>query len=208
MSIDIIFIIVIVVMSAVIHEFSHGYAAYRMGDSTAKYQGRLTLNPIPHIDPLGSIIVPFALAMFGGIIVAWAKPVPFNPYNLSNQRWGPAYVAAAGPLSNILIAVLFGIIVRMAGVFALPAALVQVILMIIFINIILAIFNLVPIPPLDGSKILFSFLPYRLGYIRQFLEQYGFFLVLIFVFFLWSFIFPIVSFIFSLITGTPFNHLL
>lgn len=206
MSIEIIFIIAVVVMSAVIHEFSHGYAAYLLGDPTAKHQGRLTLNPIPHIDPIGSIIVPLVLAFLGGIILAWARPVPFNPYNLSNQKWGPATVAAAGPLSNILIAVIFGMLIRFAG-FAIPVSLVHVILIIVFINIILAIFNLVPLPPLDGSKILFSILPYRLMHIQDVLERYGIFLVLLFVIFFWQFIFPLVSAFFSLLTGVPFRGL-
>ncbi|MDP2676258.1 MAG: site-2 protease family protein [bacterium] len=203
MSIDIVFIIAIVIMSAVVHEFSHGYAALLLGDPTAKYQGRLTLNPIPHIDPIGSILVPFVLAFFGGFIIAWAKPVPFNPYNLSNQKWGPAIVGAAGPLANIIMAVFFGIIIRMADMLSLPEVFVQVLFYIVFINVILAIFNLVPIPPLDGSKILFAVLPYRWMHVQQFLERYGFFLVLLFIFFFWRLIFPIVSFLFSLITGMP-----
>ncbi|PIR69773.1 MAG: site-2 protease family protein [Candidatus Niyogibacteria bacterium CG10_big_fil_rev_8_21_14_0_10_46_36] len=203
MSIDIIFIIAIVIMSAIIHEFSHGYAALMLGDPTAKHQGRLTLNPIPHIDPIGSILVPFVLAFFGGFIIAWAKPVPFNPYNLSNQKWGPAIVAVAGPLSNIIIAVFFGVVIRMAGILALPAAFVQVLFYIVFINIILAVFNLVPIPPLDGSKILFSALPYRWMHIQRFLEQYGFFLVLVFILFFWQLISPVIVALFSLITGIP-----
>lgn len=207
MSTDI-FAIAILVMSAVIHEFSHGHVAYLLGDPTAKNEGRLTLNPIPHIDPVGSVLLPFILILtHSPFLIAWAKPVPFNPYNLSNQRWGPAYVALAGPAANIFIAILFGVLVRFAGVFSLSASLVQFLLLVVFINILLAVFNLIPIPPLDGSKILFSFFPYRWGHVQQFLEQYGFFLVLLFVFFLWQFIFPVVSFVFSLITGIPFNLL-
>ncbi|MBI4114287.1 MAG: site-2 protease family protein [Candidatus Niyogibacteria bacterium] len=198
---DILFSIAILIMSVVIHEVSHGYAAYSLGDPTAKYQGRLTLNPLPHIDPVGSILVPLFSFFLGGFIIGWARPVPYNPYNLSNQKWGPAMVATAGPASNIFIAVIFGLLIRFAGIIALPSAFVQVLFFVVFINILLAIFNLVPIPPLDGSKILFSFLPYRFAHIQNFLEQWGFFLVVLFIFFLWRLIFPVIGAVFSLITG-------
>ena len=95
---DFLFIIIVLIMSVVVHEVSHGYAALSLGDPTAKYQGRLTLNPISHLDPVGSLLVPLLGYLLGGFVVGWAKPVPFNPYNLRNQRWGEAYVAAAGPI--------------------------------------------------------------------------------------------------------------
>src|SRR3989344_4497982 len=201
---DLIFQIIILIMSVVIHEVSHGYAAFWLGDSTAKYEGRLTLNPLKHLDPFGSVILPPLLSISGaGFIIGWAKPVPFNPYNLRNQRWGEAIVAAAGPLSNILIALVFGLGLRFAigsGLIT-SVPVIQITSVIIFINLLLAVFNLVPIPPLDGSKILFSILPASAGAARNFLERYGFFIVLLFIFFLWDYVAPIIVFLFRLITG-------
>ena len=199
--IDFIFSVAVLIMSVVIHEVSHGFVADSMGDPTARYQGRLTLNPIKHLDPMGSVLVPAITYFLGGFIFGWAKPVPYNPYNLKNQKWGPAIVAGAGPFSNFLVAIVFGLAVRFAEHLAIPAAFVQVAVMVVFINIILMIFNLVPIPPLDGSKILFALLPVRFYYIQRFLEQYGFFLVIIFIFFFWSLILPLVRVLFNIITG-------
>lgn len=202
--IDFIFQIIVLVMSVVIHEVAHGYAAFWLGDSTAKYEGRLTLNPIKHLDPFGSVILPLLLAISGSnFMIGWAKPVPFNPYNLRNQKWGEAIVAAAGPLSNILIALVLGLTLRLGIAFGIIATIpvIKIISLIIFINLLLAIFNLVPIPPLDGSKILFSILPRGTGALRAFLERYGFFIVLLFVFFLWEYVSPLIVFIFRIITG-------
>src|SRR3989338_121736 len=120
-----IFQVAILVMSVVIHEVSHGFMAYALGDSTAKYAGRLTLNPIPHIDPFGSIILPFILSLLpGGMVFGWAKPVPYNPYNLRDQKWGPGLVAAVGPVSNLFVALVFGLVIRFGGLlpFAIPGA--------------------------------------------------------------------------------------
>ncbi len=204
MSVNFIFEIAILIISVIIHEVSHGVAADLQGDPTARLEGRLTLNPIKHIDPLGSIVIPTLSYFFGGFIVGWAKPVPFNPYNLRNQRWGEAIVAVAGPLSNVCIALVFGLAIRFLPVGVLSPSLISILTLIVFINLILAIFNLVPIAPLDGSKILFSILPYSARGIRTFMEQYSLFLVLIFIFFLWKFILPIVYILFGLITGMAF----
>jgi len=197
MSIEIIFGIIILILSVVVHEVSHGYAANMLGDPTARLQGRLTLNPLAHLDPFGSILVPALTALGGGFIFGWAKPVPYNPYNI-NHKFGEAIVAFAGPLSNIVLAVIFGLFIRL-GVGSEMFQLLSY--QVVFINILLAVFNLLPIPPLDGSKILFNFLPYRFGGIRQTLESYGFFLVLLVVFFLWQLIAPIISFFVRIITG-------
>jgi len=184
---EIIFTIAILLMSVVIHEVAHGYAALWQGDVTAKYAGRLTLNPIKHLDIFGSIIVPGILAILpGGIIFGWAKPVPYNPYNLRNQRWGELFVAIAGPISNILIAIIFALIIRFLGPEILGQASFELSYYVVLINMVLAFFNLLPIPPLDGSKILFSILNQETANnIRISLERFGFVILLFFIFFIW-----------------------
>ncbi len=154
---DTLFVIVIVFFSAVIHEVMHGVAADRLGDPTARYAGRLTLNPLKHIDPFGSLFLPFLLVItHSPLFFAWAKPVPYNPYNLKPGRWSEAIVAIAGPFSNLIIALLSGIFIRLGVI---NAEFSSVIFMIIVINVMLTIFNLIPIPPLDGSKVLSALLP-------------------------------------------------
>ncbi len=177
----IIFSILILVMSVVIHEVSHGYAAYMQGDPTAHYEGRLTLNPLKHIDPVGSILVPIVTSI-AGFPFGWAKPVPFNPYNFKNQRWGEIIVALAGPLSNVLIAAIFSLIIRFAEA-AVSPTFIALALTVIIVNLSLAIFNLIPIPPLDGSKVLFGLLPMRFSQIRWQLERYSLILVFIIILF-------------------------
>jgi Zn-dependent protease len=160
-----VFLVVIIIFSAIIHEVMHGYAADKLGDPTARYAGRLTLNPIPHIDPIGSILLPLVLVLSGSpIFFGWAKPVPYNPYNLRPGRFSEAIVAGAGPASNAVIAIVFGIIVRL-GVFA---TLSDFFFLIVVVNVMLCIFNLIPIPPLDGSKVLEALLPrsWQYGYNR------------------------------------------
>lgn len=192
--------IVVLIISVVIHEVSHGYMANYLGDPTARLQGRLTMNPIPHIDLLGSIIVPAALAILpGSIIFGWAKPVPYNPHNISN-RYGDALVAAAGPASNLLLAAIAGLLLQLTPLAAGGAA-GTFLLSIILINVVLAVFNLVPIPPLDGSKILFNFLPAKYNYIREALEQYGFMILLFFIFFAIELIQPAIFGLFQLFSG-------
>lgn len=206
-AIDLITQIAIIIFSVVIHEVSHGYAALWQGDRTAQYAGRLTLNPIPHLDPIGSVILPFFLGLLGAPIIGWAKPVPFNPYNLRQQKWGPALVAIAGPISNITVALIFGILLRalLAGAVSLPEAFyvgaLKIFSFVILLNILLALFNLVPIPPLDGSKVLFALMPYQWYEARVFLEQYGFILILLLVFGFGHFLFPLTNFLFRLIVG-------
>jgi len=202
MQVDFIFVIAVLIMSVVIHEVSHGYVAGILGDPTAKLAGRLTLNPLKHLDFMGSIIVPTVTFWLGGFIFGWAKPVPYNPYNLKNQKWGPALVGLAGPLSNISVALFFGALIRLNTGF-LSLAFVDIAVYVVFINLILAIFNLVPIPPLDGSKLLFALIPYRYSHIQAKMEQYGLILLIFFIFFLFQFIVPIVLGLFQLITGHP-----
>lgn len=204
-EINFIFAIAVLIMSVVIHEVSHGFMALRLGDPTAKYAGRLTLNPLKHLDFIGSLIVPTITFLIGGFIFGWAKPVPYNPYNLKNQKWGPGLVGAVGPLSNLTIALIFGLLIRFGSILVfLPVSFFQIASWIVLINIVLAIFNLIPIPPLDGSKVLFSFLPYQWHHIQVFLERYGFFMLLIFIFFFFRLILPLVFGLFKLITGIGF----
>ncbi|KKS37310.1 MAG: hypothetical protein A3G49_01480 [Candidatus Sungbacteria bacterium RIFCSPLOWO2_12_FULL_41_11] len=198
--------IAVLIFSVVVHEVSHGYAALALGDKTAKYAGRLTLNPVNHFDPFGSFLLPLFTYFTTGFIFGWAKPVPYNPYNLRNQKWGPALVGAAGPLSNIFLAVFFGIVLRIMISYslvgsALFANFFQIATFIVFLNLVLAVFNLVPIPPLDGSKVFFTLLPYQYRHIQAFMEQYGFMLLLAFIFFFSNLIFPVVLFLFRIITG-------
>jgi len=194
----------ILVFSIVIHEVSHGATAYALGDDTAKNEGRLTLNPLPHIDPFGSIILPAIMLLSGGPVFGWARPVPYNPFYLKNQKYGPALVGAAGPLSNILIAVVFGFSIRFAGVLSLSPQFIQIAGSIAFLNLILAVFNLVPIPPLDGSKVLFATLPRSAERLQEFFEKYGMILLLVFIFFFSGVILPVAGFLFRLITGLRF----
>ncbi len=206
-AIQLVFQIAIVIFSVVIHEVSHGVAALKLGDHTAEYEGRLTLNPLKHLDPFGSILVPIFSYALGGIVFGWAKPVPYNPYNLRNQKWGPAIVGMAGPLANVLLAVVFGLTLRFLPLLeeSIPGMYFYNFMMIAsaiaFLNLILAFFNLIPIPPLDGSKVLFSLLPYQWTGVRGFLEQYGFIIFLFFIFFFSGFLIWPAVYSFRLLTG-------
>jgi len=163
--------IIALALAIILHEVAHGYAALWLGDPTAKYAGRLSLNPIKHIDLWGTILIPLFLIISNtGFLFGWAKPVPVNYYNLRNGRYGPFLVALAGPGMNFLLLAIFGLLARFspAGT-ALPYLFVQIALT----NAVLMLFNLIPVPPLDGSKILYIFLEHRPDVI-EFLERYGF----------------------------------
>lgn len=193
-SAHIIFSIAVLIMSVVVHETSHGHVANVLGDPTARLAGRLSLNPIKHLDPIGSFLVPIVLAISGNPVFGWAKPVPFNPYNLRAGKWGPALVAAAGPLSNLLVAILFGVITRIAiGLDIASPTFTMLTNYIVGINILLAVVNLIPIPPIDGSKILFALLPPRFSEIEEFFNRYGIFVVIGILFVGWRFIGPVVG---------------
>ncbi len=193
---EIIIQIIILVMSVVVHELFHGYAAYFLGDSTAKYAGRLTLNPIKHLDLWGSILLPLFLAVTKvGIILGWAKPVPYNPFNLKNQKWGPVVVGLAGPLANIILALLAGLGMRIIYLSGNTESVWFLFLgMVLSINILLLVFNLLPIPPLDGSKLLFAILPVS-EQTKMTLEQYGFVILIFFLLFSGSLVTHLMQFV-------------
>jgi Zn-dependent protease len=192
-------------MSVVIHEVSHGFVAEYFGDKTARHAGRLTLNPLPHLDLFGSILLPALLFFMNApFLFGWAKPVPYNPDNLTNKKWGTIAVASAGVLANIFIAVVFGLLMRFSPLIGLPDSFYTIASYIVLLNLALAIFNLVPIPPLDGSKILFSFLSRSMSTVMYFLEQYSFIFIIIFIVYFSKYLAPILLSLFSLITGiTP-----
>ena len=180
MEVITIFTLLILLFSVIIHEVSHGSVAYALGDSTAKDEGRLSLNPLVHIDLVGSILLPMLLLFSGMPIIGWAKPVPINPMNFSDRRWGDLKVSLAGPLSNFIIALIFGLIIKLMP--SLPQSFLTIAAIIVLYNIVLGLFNLIPIPPLDGSHILFSLLPDSFEGFKVFLWQYGFILLMLLIF--------------------------
>ncbi len=173
-----ILVVVILIYSIILHEIAHGYVAYKLGDPTAKYSGRLTLNPIPHIDPIGTIFLPILGYLFTGFIFGWAKPVPYNPYNLRNPQRDSILIAVSGPLTNILLVLFFTSLSKTPLFLSFQ----EPIIFGLRINLILAFFNLLPIPPLDGSKLLLLKLPFE---VYQILEMYGFLFIFLFIYFIY-----------------------
>jgi Zn-dependent protease len=166
-----------------VHEFAHAAAAYAQGDATAKLFGRLTLNPRAHFDPLGGMMV-IVSVLLGGFLFGWAKPTPVNTANLRDRRNGEVLVALAGPASNLAMAVVMALVIRVlvAADVPVPALLAQTLWLFVVFNVALALFNLIPIPPLDGSTLLFRFLPTRYVWqVRPILAQYGIFILIAFV---------------------------
>ena len=201
----IIYQLAVLIFSVMIHEISHGVIALKLGDPTAKNAGRLTLNPLKHLDPVGSLLLPLFLFFVGGPIFGWAKPVPYNPFNLKNQKKGAGLIGAAGPLSNLLVAIVFGIFLRILAPLAVQesfAALTVLFQFIVIINIALAVFNLIPLPPLDGANILFALLPKKYYLLHHFLARYGFYVIIFLIAFGgFSFITPIIKVLYYLIAG-------
>ena len=196
------FSIIILLFSVILHEVMHGLVASKFGDTTAKQAGRLTLNPLPHIDPIGTILVPLLFIvpplLTGGSIgpfLAWAKPVPVNPLNFNNLRKGELLVSAAGILANFGLAIIGALAYHVLSNFGVPYLILGLLQFMITINLTLGVFNLLPIPPLDGSKILLSQLPYHLAREYQKFEQYGFIVLMLLVFIPGSPLFGILSFI-------------
>lgn len=194
-----IFFLLALIFSAILHEYCHGWMADRLGDPTAKLAGRLTLNPIPHIDPIGTLLLPLLLMTLPGnaFWFAYAKPVPVNPYNLRHPKRDSGLVALAGPAVNLIVAFLLGVLVR-----SLESSPFRHYLEIaVAVNLMLAVFNLIPIPPLDGSKVMFACLPERWHNVEVFLQTYGLWLFLPFIFFAYPLFLPVLSFCFTLLTG-------
>ncbi len=222
------FSIFILIMSAALHEYGHGWTAYKLGDHTAKSAGRLTLNPIAHLDFFGSILLPLTLILSKSpIMIGWAKPVPYNPYNLNDAKYGELKVALGGPIMNLIIALFSGITARIISLnlansniiinaffnsnydFLLSqmngSILSSIFIMSIitcFINLVLMIFNLIPIPPLDGSKVLMTFLPYELQIKMRAIEPYGIFIIIFLLMFnIINLIFIPIFYLFKIIIG-------
>jgi Zn-dependent protease len=220
--------VIILIFSAIVHEYAHGWMANRLGDDTALRAGRLTFNPLKHLDPIGSVLLPLLLIISkANFFFAWAKPVPYNPYNLRDHRYGDLKVALAGPGINIILAIIFGLIARfiplandlkislLTGFFqgegsAITAithssflgSLVLIAMVICFINLALAVFNLLPIPPLDGSKIVYTFLSDRGRETFYKIEKYGFILLFALVMIgAFDFMQYIIFSLFSVVTG-------
>ncbi len=200
-----IFYVVVLVYSVVIHEVSHGLMADSLGDPTAKNLGRLTLNPLRHLDMFGSVLLPLLLFLARApFIIGYAKPVPYNPHNLSDRKYGPAKVALAGPASNIVLALIFGLSLRLMPDIFTSSLVPELFSFIILLNLVLAIFNLFPIPPLDGHWLLMTFLPARFNTLKVFIYRYSIVLLFVFIIFVFPLLWPLVSFLFRIITGlTP-----
>jgi Zn-dependent protease len=183
MIITTIFILLVLFFSIIIHEIAHGSVALLLGDNTAKNEGRLTLNPLKHIDFFGTIILPFFLLLAtrgAGPVFGLAKPVPINPYNFKDKKWGSLKVAVAGPAINFIIAMFFGLLVRFINM---PQNFSELISVIVFYNFLWGFFNLLPIPPLDGSHILFTLLPESWINFKNFMHQYGIVILIFLIFF-------------------------
>lgn len=196
------------VVAVIFHEYSHGRIAELLGDPTARRMGRLTLNPLPHIDLFGSIILPILLIFSGSpIVFGWAKPVPINPSYFENPRRGMMYVGVSGPASNLLMAAAAGALHR-TGLLQPVPLLGNFLLQLVFINIVLAIFNLIPIPPLDGSRVAAALIPPHMQHTYATLERYGILILFVVLIFFnrlfWVIIGPIISFLVGVILGRGF----
>ena len=204
----IIFEFLVLIFSAVLHEVAHGYTAQWLGDDTAERAGRLTLNPLKHLDFFGSFLMPVALYILsaGSFFFASAKPVPYNPNNLKDPRNGGAQIALAGPLTNFVLAIVFGLAVRGLSYTNVSVLFIQLLALICYVNILLGVFNLVPIPPLDGSRVLFALLPQTPGTLKAMytLERYGLLLVILFAYVGFQILVPVIGGMFTLLTGQSF----
>lgn len=193
---NIIFIVVLV-FSVVVHELAHAYAADALGDPTPRLSGRLTMNPLKHLDWIGSLLVPGFLILTGApFLLGWAKPVPFNPYQLNSKKWGGALVALAGPASNIALALVFALVLKF---FTFSVGVSSFFSGIILTNVALAVFNMVPIPPLDGHHVLYALIGEKLPGLKDFLKRYGFVLLILFIVYGFRFISPAIMYVYQLL---------
>ena len=213
-----IFELIVLIFSVMIHEISHGYVAEYLGDPTARLAGRLTMNPVSHFSLFGMVIFPILSYWAWGVPVGSAKPVPYNPQNLKNPVSGGGLIALAGPVSNLMIAGVFGIILRAFSAFGAESGFVDALISIVYLNVLLAVFNLFPVPPLDGSKVINLILPGRASfYLEHFWNKVMLYisqnqlLFLIILFFSFRYILsgvffviqPIINLLFVLIVGQP-----
>ena len=196
-----IFYIIVILYSVTIHEVSHGLMANSLGDSTAKNLGRLSLNPIKHLDLFGSVLLPFILFITTGFAFGYAKPVPYNPNNLNDRKYGPVKVAIAGPASNLILALLFGFILRFMPDIFTSSLVPELFSRIVLLNLVLAVFNMFPVPPLDGHWLLMTFLPPSMNAFKVYIYRNSFILFPIFLIVFMVFVSPLIYWLFRLITG-------
>jgi Zn-dependent protease len=198
-----IFYFIVLIFSIIVHEVAHGLVAEQEGDPTARNLGRITLNPLKHIDWVGSVILPLFLILSGtNFLVGWAKPVPYNINNLRNGRKSEAKVALAGVVVNLCVALFFGIVIRAALAFHYQnSALFVGSSIIVLLNLVLAVFNSIPLAPLDGFRFLNAVLPIGTMKTMRFIEQYSLPILILFIFFGWPLLSPVISRLFSLLTG-------
>jgi Zn-dependent protease len=192
--------IAILIYSVVLHEVAHGLVARALGDRTAERLGRLTLNPLKHLDMFGSFILPILTKVLGGIMFGYAKPVPYDPAQLSDRKYGPAKVALAGPATNIALAVLFGLFLRF-GVSSLSPMAASMMAYVVVINLVLALFNLMPVPPLDGHWLLMTFLPRSAVELKLALYRYQWVFLVLIITVVFPALSPVIDLLFRLITG-------
>ena len=182
--------LIIVIISLTVHEFSHAWAGHILGDVTAKQHGRLTLNPVAHIDPYSTLLLPVALILLGSpVVFGAAKPVPFNPYAVRYGKWGAALVAVAGPASNLLMAIFVGLYLRFVSLGGVTG---RFLLQFVFVNLAFFVFNMIPIPPLDGSRVLYAAAPSGMRDVMDQMENYGLIVIFAFLFISYSFLSPFI----------------
>lgn len=198
-----IFYFIILIFSIIVHEVAHGLVAEQEGDPTARNLGRITLNPLKHIDWVGSVLLPLVLILSGtNFLVGWAKPVPYNPNNFHNGRKSEAKVAVAGVVVNLCIAIFFGLVIRAAMAFHYQnTALFVGSGIIVRLNLVLALFNSIPLAPLDGFRFLNAVLPRSAMKTMHFIEQFSLPILILFIFFGWALAAPLISKLFALLTG-------
>jgi len=198
------FYIIVLVFSVIVHEIAHGFVALHFGDQTAKLAGRLTLNPVRHLDPFGSILLPLLLALSGLPVFGWAKPVPYDPRNLRHPKKESGLIAIAGPLTNLLLATVFALIIRiLVGTIGLAGyeQIIALLDVVVWVNLALTFFNLIPIPPLDGSGVLFSLLPPTARSFELFMRRYGMYALLAIIFLGIDFLSPVINWAHALLIG-------